>query len=70
MPARPFHAGPHLCPYGAAVEPGCRICPKCRRRARWARRKRQSSRNARRRNARRRHARERSRPPSRGGEAW
>lgn len=53
MPARPVRTATGSCPCGAVTEGGCRLCRKCRGRARWARRAAgehiRSARNARRR---------------------
>jgi hypothetical protein len=67
MPARTLRTVTGSCPCGAATEGGCRLCRKCRSRARWRRRLAgphlRSARNARR---RRTTARLRSRRGGRG----
>lgn len=67
MPARPLLTGPRPCPCGAATESGCRLCRKCRGRARWMRRT-AGPHIRRARNARRRRTTVRLRTRRRGGE--
>jgi hypothetical protein len=66
MPARLLLASTHPCPCGAVAESGCRVCRKCRGRARWERRTAGPRRRPR--NARRRRTSARLRSRRRGGE--